>query len=140
MAEGQKRADLQAVAQTKFDDAALLLKGGRYSNAYYLAGYSIEIGLKACIAKLMVADVVPDKAFILAINTHRLRELVGVAGLSGEFKTASDDANFAASWGIVSRWSPEDRYRSIDRYSAEQMLASVADETSGVLPWIKKHW
>ncbi|MDO9249509.1 MAG: hypothetical protein Q7U11_23860, partial [Phenylobacterium sp.] len=71
------------MAQTKLDDALLLLAHKRYSNAYYLAGYAIEIALKACISRQITADVIPDKAFINAIHTHQLKDLVGVAGLNG---------------------------------------------------------
>ena len=51
MANGYKRVDLQALAQAKLDDAKLLFDNGRFSNAYYLAGYAVELGLKACIAR-----------------------------------------------------------------------------------------
>lgn len=47
MGLGYSRLDLRANAQAKLDDAVMLCKTGRYSNAYYLAGYSVEIGLKA---------------------------------------------------------------------------------------------
>lgn len=55
-----KRTDLQALAQAKIDDAAVLLQYGRSGNAYYLAGFSIELGLKACIAAQISADTIPD--------------------------------------------------------------------------------
>ena len=43
MGPGLKREDLQANAQAKLDDAVILLQQGRFSNAYYLAGYAVEI-------------------------------------------------------------------------------------------------
>src|SRR5258708_26287810 len=81
---GMRRAVLQAIAQAKLDDALLLFQHRRFSNAYYLAGYAVEIGLKACIAKQISAETIPDKAFINDIFKHGLRELIGVAGLSAE--------------------------------------------------------
>ncbi|MDQ2083721.1 HEPN domain-containing protein [Xanthobacteraceae bacterium Astr-EGSB] len=63
MPYGFKRIDLQANAEAKSADAKLLLQHGRYSSAYYLAGYSIEIGLKACIALQVAAETIPGKAF-----------------------------------------------------------------------------
>lgn len=81
MSLGLTRADLQANAQAKLDDAILLLKQGRYSNAYYLAGYAVEIGLKACIAAQITAETIPAKEFIKGILNHEFTGLVGLAGL-----------------------------------------------------------
>jgi HEPN domain-containing protein len=63
MGSGQKRSELQTRAQAKLDDAILLLQHGRYTNAYYIAGYAVELGLKACIAAQIDAETIPDKAF-----------------------------------------------------------------------------
>ncbi|MDP3633586.1 hypothetical protein [Phenylobacterium sp.] len=136
-----KRSELRAVAQTKLDDALLLLAHKRYSNAYYLAGYAIEIALKACISRQITADVIPDKAFINAIHTHQLKDLVGVAGLNGELRAKEvGDAEFSTNWALVRQWHPEKRYSSIDSYSAETMLHATNDQKAGVFPWIQTYW
>jgi HEPN domain-containing protein len=36
-------------AESRVRDAATLLKARRWSAAYYLAGYAVESGLKACV-------------------------------------------------------------------------------------------
>lgn len=87
MGLGYKPADLQAIAKANLDDAKLLLGEKRYSSAYYLAGYAIEIGLKACIAKQFVADVIPDKKFVNDIYLHGLKELVGVEELTAALES-----------------------------------------------------
>lgn len=46
------RTQLQILAEERARDAEALLNAGRWSGAFYLAGYAIECGLKACIAKL----------------------------------------------------------------------------------------
>ena len=46
------RKTLQALAEGKLDDALLLLRNNRCSNAYYLAGYALELGFKAAACKL----------------------------------------------------------------------------------------
>jgi HEPN domain-containing protein len=56
-----KRLDLQHLSEAKLADAELLFANGRHSNAYYLAGYAVEIGLKACISRQILADTLPDK-------------------------------------------------------------------------------
>lgn len=78
MGLGHSRVDPRANAQAKLDDAQLLLKHQRYSNAYYLAGYAIELGLKACIAKSVTAETIPDKSFINGIYKHQFAGLVGL--------------------------------------------------------------
>ena len=45
------KKDLEALADTRLGDATHLFKGARYSAAYYLAGYAVELGIKACIAR-----------------------------------------------------------------------------------------
>ena len=141
MAFGLKRTDLQAMAQAKIDDAALLLQHGRASNAYYLAGYAIELGLKACIAAQVNAETIPDKDFIKRILNHHFMTLIGLAGLATQLKERKDsDLTFAANWAIASEWEPDSRYETKDTMSAQLMLGAIADPKSGVLQWIKTFW
>jgi len=138
---GHKRSDLRAHAQAKLEDAVLLLQNGRYSNAYYLAGYAVELALKACIAAQFVADVIPDKGFVNSVYQHSFKHLLGAAGLTAEHKLKQDqDPAFAANWALVSQWTPDVRYQSTDITSAQTMVSAIADEQSGVLKWIKAYW
>jgi HEPN domain-containing protein len=141
MATGLNRLHLQSVAEEKLADAQLLLSRARYSNAYYLAGYAIEIGLKACISRQMMAETLPEPKFVRSIYTHNLRELVGLAGLSNALE-AEQDAHpaFGLNWGLVVAWDESVRYRSIDRELAETMVNAVGDVGDGVLRWVRKHW
>ena len=75
------RTDLQQLANERVLDAEALLNLGRWSGAYYLAGYAIECGLKACIAKLTNQDDFPDKRFANDSFTHDIEKLVDLAGL-----------------------------------------------------------
>jgi len=138
---GYRRTDLQANAQAKLDDAVVLLKHGRFSNAYYLAGYAVEIALKACIAKQVSAETIPDREFITNIFNHKLMVLIGLAGLKVPLteRQKADDL-FAANWGIVAEWSPEARYDAWDPTSAQTLLNAIADPKAGVFQWIKTHW
>lgn len=141
MGPGQKRSDLRANAQAKLDDANILLTNGRYSNAYYLAGYAVEIGLKACIAAQISAETIPDKAFIKNIINHQFRTLVGLAGLAGSLKELEDrDQTFATNWALASQWEPDVRYEAVDPMSAQLLIEAIANPNSGILQWIKTHW
>jgi HEPN domain-containing protein len=141
MGAGQKRADLRANAQAKFDDALALFKNGRFSNSYYLAGYSVEIGLKACIAAQISNETIPDKALLKGVLSHEVQELVGLAGLRKELEDRENaDPVFAANWGIVCEWTSDVRYEEVDATTAHHMIEAVGNPGSGVLGWIKKHW
>ena len=54
----------------------------RYGGAYYLVGYAVECGLKACIAKLTKAEEFYDKNLARKIFQHNLAELANYARLS----------------------------------------------------------
>lgn len=141
MGLGYKRSDLRANAEQKLADAILLLRSGSYSNAYYLAGYAVELGLKACIASRIAADTVPDKGLLTGFLSHEFGKLVGLAGLAGPLKSEMDgDAAFAANWAIVSEWSPDARYEAKDAMSAQIMVQALSDAQTGVLRWIRKFW
>ena len=138
---GLKRTDLQKIAQAKLDDAVLLYDNRRFSNAYYLAGYAVEIGLKACTARSILAEVIPDKSFIDSIYKHDLPKLVGTAGLLRQLQDRQkSDPNFAANWALVAQWGPEKRYEDTDGYTAQITLQAIGDPSSGVFPWIRTYW
>jgi HEPN domain-containing protein len=138
---GHKREDLRARAQANLDDAVLLFENSRFTNSYYLAGYAVELGLKACIAAQVSAETIPDKEFIKKILKHEFGVLVGLAGLAEELKSAQDsDEDFAANWAIASEREPDSRYESIDAVTSQLLIEAISDPESGVLKWIKAHW
>jgi HEPN domain-containing protein len=76
------RTDLQNLATERLEDAQTLLMNKRYGGAYYLVGYAVECGLKACIAKLTKAEEFYDKNLARKIFQHNLAELANYARLS----------------------------------------------------------
>jgi len=135
------RNDLQKLAEVRLEDSIILVKAGKSSSAYYLAGYCIELALKACISKLFQADVIPDKAFVQAIHTHSLETLLNVAGLLPQLKEdAKSDPQFAAYWGIASKWNEVSRYQFWDQVATATLIQSIHDPDHGVFQWVKKHW
>jgi hypothetical protein len=101
----------------------------------------VELGLKACAAKLFSAEAIPDKKLVISLHTHDLNALIGLAGLKGDLKARQDqDGNFAASWGITSEWTPEARYEATDKSSAHFLVNAIAHPEYGVLSWIRTYW
>jgi len=99
------RIDFQQLAQLRIKEAEALLQATRYDGAYYLAGYTIECALKACIAKQIREHDFPDKNLLTKIYTHDLEQLIGVAGLHGKLSERSNlDKDFAVNWNLVKAW------------------------------------
>jgi hypothetical protein len=78
---GVNRVDLQRLADTRLDEAGILLRAGKYSGAYYLAGYAVECGFKACIAKTTRKHSYPDRDLANKCYTHDVERLVDLAEL-----------------------------------------------------------
>ena len=136
------RADFQTLADVRLAEASGLLGLGMWDGAYYLAGYAVELALKACIIKmLMTKDAFPKKGFSAECYTHGLERLVELAELEATRDAATAmDADLGVNWGVVGGWSEHKRYHRIQEAEARAICATVADPAHGVLSWIKKHW
>ena len=136
-----QRLELQKLAICRIDDAVLLLKAKRYGAAYYLSGYAVELGFKACIARQFIAEDIPEKRYVDKIYSHQFGDLVGLAGLKLELKNRQDsDSRFQAFWGIVSEWNVDSRYAIIEPAAAQLLLVAVTHPEHGVFPWIQTLW
>jgi hypothetical protein len=89
----------------------------------------------------MRSDIIPDKAFINEIYTHRLEKLLGLAGLAPSFdEDTTVNPNLAENWTIVVNWDEHSRYEIWDPLSAVSMIMAIGDPVNGVFQWVKKHW
>lgn len=135
------RSQLQQLAEERVIDAQALLNASRWSSAYYLAGYSVECALKACIAKLTNQHDFPDKGIAQRSYTHNIEALVGVAGLKQRRdEDVESNPALAANWLIIKDWNERVRYQARSESQARKLFAAITDATDGVLPWIKGHW
>lgn len=115
----------------------------RYPAAYYIAGYSVECAIKACIANQTKQYEFPDKARATDAFQHKFSDLIkSVRALDVAHKhDIGANAQFAARWAVVSRWSVDSRYDlGIDRKDAKDMIEAVTDVPDGVLEWFRSHW
>jgi hypothetical protein len=135
------KQDLEALATLRLDDPQLPLQAGKASSAYYLAGYAVELGIKAVIAKSFLPNTIPDKTFVTNIYKHDLAELISHAGLLTQLKVdALVDPHFGTAWGIVSKWNEASRYAMWDAITAHLLVSAIAEPQHGVFQWLKKHW
>lgn len=133
------RKDLQALAGSRIRESKILFKAGEYSGAYYLAGYSVECALKACIAKRFMKHDFPDKKTVIESYTHDLVKLAKLAGLEQELE-GENVAYLKKNWDVVRGWSEESRYRLMERPVCEQLLSAIIQTSHGVLPCIQRCW
>lgn len=81
-------SDFQKLASIRLKEAQVLFREQQYASAYYLAGYAVECGLKACIAAQTRAGEFPPKPDIVrGYYQHDLNGLVKAAGLRRELET-----------------------------------------------------
>jgi hypothetical protein len=136
------RAELQALAELRVKDAEILLNNGCFAGAYYLVGYAVECGLKACIAKQFHEHDIPDKKLVLGVYEHDLVKLLTLSGNKSEHELAAQgSADFRRAWETIKKWTPEVRYDpSVSEQAAREAFTAVTDANFGVMPWIKKYW
>ena len=130
------------LAEARLADALVLISASRFGAAYYLLGYAIECGLKACAVRQFRQDEVPDKTIVNDFYTHSLDKLLRIAGIKDALERRSNhDSVFQVNWNLVRDWNETSRYdHSISEAKARDMQFAVGDPTSGVLSWLRTQW
>ncbi len=136
------RNELRQLADDRLQDALCLASAGRWSAAFYLAGYAVECGLKACVAKLTNQDDFPrDRKFVEQCYTHNLDTLVKIAGLKAALDAdIAASAIFDANWRVVVEWSESSRYEQTSQVDAMDLIQAISNSPDGVMPWIRRLW
>ena len=139
--------DLKILAELRLKEAKELSNQGLYDGACYLAGYAIELALKATICKLLGTDFPPAASSRTDINkayqTHNLLDLISLAGLKTDFIRRQANPAFNTHWGRISNWSEAWRYLPKDtknRQDAVDFVNALEDPSDGIFTWIKSTW
>lgn len=138
--------ELKELAETRLLEAKALYDKGLYDGACYLAGYVIELALKARICKILDMRDYPEFGEISKLfKTHKYGVLIKLSGLEREFKKAREtNEALDINWLLVTaEWSEEIRYRPVGTSSAEitqQIINALEDPKDGVFTWIEKRW
>jgi len=138
------RLDWQQLEERWLVDAKHLLDDHRWSAAYYLAGYAVECGLKACVLARVGATpevIFEDKKFSEKCWTHSVLELVKHANLAAT-RAADVAANVALgnNWLVVKDWNEKARYETKSHQKAKKRYVAITDNPNGVMQWIRVHW
>ena len=144
------RQQFRDLAELRAEDASALLAASRWSGAYYLAGYAVECGLKACVMKELgrteggrLFD--PGRANASfqqnACRTHEVSQLLVGAGLRPQFDAdVAIEPKLMTNWDVVRDWSEAARYETWTQTEAEALYHAVTDPAAGVLQWIQRFW
>lgn len=120
-----------------------MLAAGKWSGAYYLAGYALECALKSCVLAYIerTGIIFQDKKYADKCWTHNLEELFKQAGLSEERDTAiKSNINLGKNWLIAIEWSEISRYEFQTQTRAEKLVKAINENADGVLTWVKNFW
>ena len=144
--------EIWELGERRLAEATVLLQSGFCEGALYLAGYSIELFLKAKICELLRIPNLFDEAFNSSdikardfrkpFYTHDLATLLYYSGLSEKFldEKAQNQA-FAKHWELLSEtWNENCRYKICGSFSTQdtqRFIAAIEDVSHGVMQWIK---
>jgi hypothetical protein len=137
------QATLQLMAAERMLDAAALITSGRWSYAYYVAGYAVECALKSCVLARMIhtGGVFQDKKFAEWCWTHDFGKLVDLAGLTPELNAQlASGGPFVGYWGRVAQWKETSRYEVKTEAEARALFEAIDNKPDGVLVWIQNYW
>ena len=152
--------EIKKLAQTRLEEAEILCQAGKYDGAYYLAGYSIELTLKARICEKLEIDNLFDdsdkqdeniNAVRKNFKTHDISQLLIFCGL---FKKLQRDkalnrvlmktyGDFIAPSNKNNKWSEQVRYSfaiggTFKEIFVKDFITLLKDQ-QGLLEWIKNN-
>ena len=138
------RTEWQQLAESWLPAAKALLDARQWSAAYYLAGYAVECGLKACVLARVAATpelIFGDRKFSEKCFTHNVVELVKLADLeAARVAEATTNPAFGQNWYVVKDWNEQARYNTASHQKAKKLYNPITDKANGVMPWIKNRW
>ena len=135
------RKQLQVLARLRLREAEALYTAKLYDGSVYLAGYAIELALKARICRLLDLRNYPLELG-QAFKIHNLEQLKVLAGLKTQIDPNRNKDLFD-NWSKAIVWDPEQRYEAPGKFNAVEakvILDSIRAKPNGVLTWLSKRW
>jgi len=140
------RLDLQQLAEERLLALQSLILSKNWPSAYYLAGYAVELGLKACVLVRLTSEPElvfdrPKAKFAESCWTHRINDLLELAGLAKQKNVDSNQTvALGTNWQRVSFWTESSRYEMKTQVEAEELYNAITDAQAGVMPWLRIRW
>lgn len=138
------RNELKKLSRIRLKEVKILYENQLYDGASYLAGYVIELSLKARICKILDSDYIDSGNISRSFKTHNLYDLITLGGLSKKFSNELiSNQKFQVNWSIIQSWNEAFRYLPIgtkNKSEIEDLINAIEDPADGVFTWIKKRW
>lgn len=146
---------IRDLAWERIEEAKILCDCGKINGAYYIAGYSVELMLKAAMCcrigapnlfdeedqKVNAIDGIGDVR--RAVKTHNLNTLLFFSGLRTEFNSflKNQPKPQAVFSSFLENWSESCRYKPIGYIAKQDVedLIYLLNNEQGILKWIEKH-
>ena len=147
--------EIRKLAKQRLQEAEILYKSGMCDGAFYLAGYSVELTLKAKICERLGIPNLFDETDISAnsikgigeirktLKTHNLFTLLIFSGLKNKFDNdKATNIELAKSNSLLfNAWDENARYKPcghmLDR--DVEKLINLLSGANGVLTWIEQN-
>lgn len=136
------QSDIENLALLKLQEAECLLKNKFFDGAYYLAGYAVELLLKAKICKTLdvpdffLFDKLKNQEVYKPYKSHDYEQLILLSGLNSKFMMKKEEAGFRYHWSLVSKWSEGSRYiTGKTQIDVEDFINSIKKFSL----WIQEH-
>lgn len=147
--------DIRRISWSRLEEASILARYEKYDAAFYLAGYSVELTLKARICEKLgipnlfdAEDTHREDMQRLArirsfLQTHDLFHLLVIGGFKQGYEQArtNDRRLFNLHTVLFSNWSVHHRYRPIGFMEPQDVLRLIAylQMDNGLLRWIDRN-
>ncbi len=138
--------EIRDLADLRLEEAKLLHNNGFHDGAIYLAGYAVELMLKAKICEALEIpnffheDSDVDRKILRTFKTHDLEGLITLSGLKRKFQIAKlNNDDLSDNWNTICEWSENYRYcvrGTCEPRQATNFLNAIIDSTNGFKTWI----
>lgn len=147
--------EIKDLAQLRLKEAEILYKNGMCDGAFYLAGYSVELMLKAKICERLGIPNLFDETDVTVnsmkgigeirktLKTHNLFTLLIFSGLKVKFdidKSTNKDLAKENSL-LFNAWDENARYKPCGHMLDKDVekLLNLLSGTNGILSWIENN-
>lgn len=145
---------IRSIAEQRLKEAKVLEENDLDEGAFYLAGYVVELELKArCCEKLEIPNLFDfddrENSAMSGISdirkllrTHNISMLLILCGLRKKFdeRGAEDQTFFHAKSLLLSKWNEDCRYKLnfCEPTDARKLISGLEGE-NGIIQWIRQN-
>jgi HEPN domain-containing protein len=136
------RNTLRKLAESRLEEARILLDNRQWTGAYYLTGLAIECALKSCLASEVKQHDFPDKQFVNAMYVYNLENLFKLnaalwVGLQTEMQA---NPRLTVNWSTIKDWDDGKRYSVVEELESKALFEAATEAASGLMVWLRGRW